>query len=172
MIACNNVVNAAFMVAGAGCAAALAAVGVSAPRVLVILSGANLAASIWIVRIIPQDTLRALLRWYFLNFHDAEITGLENAAAAGDRTVVVANHLSFLDGAFIAAFLPGYPGVRDRYRPGAAALVPQIPHRALSGRSDEPDVDQVDGQGRSRRAPPRHLPRRAPDPDRRADEDL
>jgi acyl-[acyl-carrier-protein]-phospholipid O-acyltransferase/long-chain-fatty-acid--[acyl-carrier-protein] ligase len=109
MIACNNVMNAAFMVAGAGCAAALAAVGVSVPRVLVILAAANLAAAIWIVRIIPQDTMRSVLRWYFLTFHDAKITGIENADAAGDRTVVVVNHLSLLDGAFIAAFLPGYP---------------------------------------------------------------
>lgn len=52
MIAANNVMNALFMVLGAGGAAALAALGLDAPTVLLVAAGANLAAAAWIWRVV------------------------------------------------------------------------------------------------------------------------
>jgi acyl-[acyl-carrier-protein]-phospholipid O-acyltransferase/long-chain-fatty-acid--[acyl-carrier-protein] ligase len=107
MIAANNIMNAAFMVAGAGVVAGFAAIGLSAPRVLEIAAVANFAVAVWIVRLLPQTVMRALFQWYFRIFHKVRLEGLENVALAGPRSIVVINHLSFLDGCFVAAFLPG-----------------------------------------------------------------
>jgi acyl-[acyl-carrier-protein]-phospholipid O-acyltransferase/long-chain-fatty-acid--[acyl-carrier-protein] ligase len=109
MIAANNIMNALFMVAGAAAAATLAALGLSAPAVLHIAAVANLAVAIWIVRILPHEVYRALLRWYFDRCHGVQVSGLANYRAAGDRVVIVANHQSYLDACLIAAYLPDSP---------------------------------------------------------------
>jgi acyl-[acyl-carrier-protein]-phospholipid O-acyltransferase/long-chain-fatty-acid--[acyl-carrier-protein] ligase len=107
MIAANNIVNALFMVSGAVIVGALAAVDVSAPRVLEGAAVANFFVAIWIVRLLPQTFFRSVFQFYFRVFHKARIEGLENLAAAGERSIVIINHLSFLDGCFVAAFMPG-----------------------------------------------------------------
>jgi acyl-[acyl-carrier-protein]-phospholipid O-acyltransferase / long-chain-fatty-acid--[acyl-carrier-protein] ligase len=109
MIAANNIMNALFMVAGAAAAAALAALGLAAPAVLRIAAVANLVVAMWIVRILPHEVYRAILRWYFTRLHGLEVRGLENYRAAGDRVVIVANHQSYLDACLIAACLPDNP---------------------------------------------------------------
>ena len=53
--------------------------------------------------------LKMLFRAYFKIFHNAEITGMENLKIVEPRTVYAINHLSFLDGCFVAAYLPGNP---------------------------------------------------------------
>ena len=108
IIAANSVLNAAFMVAAAAVAAVLGLVGFSAPAMVLILAAVNFGVAIWIVRILPQDTMRAILRWYFTTFHGVTVKGVENVRAAGDRAVFVVNHLSLADGALLAAFLPGH----------------------------------------------------------------
>ena len=109
MIAMNNVLNAAAMVAASAVAAGLAVAHVSAPRILLLTAAANTLAAVWILRILPRTTLRALAAWYFRRFHRAEITGLEHYRAAGPRLVMVVNHVSLADGVLVAAFLPDAP---------------------------------------------------------------
>lgn len=53
--------------------------------------------------------LRSALKWLFTKLFKVEVTGLDNYHAAGDRVVIVANHLSFLDALLIALFLPEKP---------------------------------------------------------------
>jgi len=53
--------------------------------------------------------MRALFRWYFSALHEVTIKGMENYRAAGNRAVIVVNHLSFADGVFLGAFLPDEP---------------------------------------------------------------
>jgi acyl-[acyl-carrier-protein]-phospholipid O-acyltransferase / long-chain-fatty-acid--[acyl-carrier-protein] ligase len=109
MIAANNVMNAAFMVAGAAVIAALAAIGLRAPTVLHLAALANLLVAIWTIRMLPREVYGTILRWYFRAFHHVQVHGLENYRAAQGRVVIVANHQSYLDGPLIAAFLPDGP---------------------------------------------------------------
>ncbi len=109
MVAANNVVNAAAMAAAAGVTALLALMHVAPVNILLIAALANLAVAAWIVRILPQETLRSVFRWYFQTFHGVDVAGLDNLPKPGQRAVVVVNHQSFLDGCFVAAFLTGTP---------------------------------------------------------------
>jgi acyl-[acyl-carrier-protein]-phospholipid O-acyltransferase/long-chain-fatty-acid--[acyl-carrier-protein] ligase len=107
MISANNVMNALLMVAGSGFVAGAAGIGLSAPRVLQITAVLNLVVALWIVRLLPQTVFRSIFQWYFKLFHHARVTGLEHLAAAGDRSILIVNHTSFLDGCLVAAFIPG-----------------------------------------------------------------
>ncbi len=108
MIAANNVVNAAGMACAAGLTALLAS-RMSAARILEWSAAANLAVALWIMHVLPQDTVRALARWYFRSFHTVSLSGLENMPGHGTRAVIVVNHQSLADGCFVAAFLSGAP---------------------------------------------------------------
>ena len=109
IIAANNVVNALFMAGAAAVTAGLIAVGLDTPALFLILGVANALVTVWICKLLPQDVLRMLARMLFRLAYRVEVTGLENVAAAGDRVIIVPNHVSFLDAPLIAAFLPGLP---------------------------------------------------------------
>ena len=109
MIAANNVVNALAMAAAAALTALLALIGVAPVTILLLAAVANLAVAVWIVRILPRDSVRVLFQRYFKVFHGVDISGLENLPPEGQRAIYVCNHQSFGDGCFLAAFLPGDP---------------------------------------------------------------
>ncbi|MGI4951904.1 MAG: acyl-[ACP]--phospholipid O-acyltransferase, partial [Janthinobacterium lividum] len=109
MVAANNVLNAVAITAAAVLTAGLAMLGAAPVTVLLAMAAANLAVAGWIMRLLPQQTVRALFRWYFIRLHRAEISGLENLPPRATRAVIVVNHQSFLDGCFVAAFLPHAP---------------------------------------------------------------
>jgi acyl-[acyl-carrier-protein]-phospholipid O-acyltransferase/long-chain-fatty-acid--[acyl-carrier-protein] ligase len=51
--------------------------------------------------------LKNLLRLVLAKLYKVEIKGLENYKKAGNRVLIVANHLSFLDAILLAVFLKG-----------------------------------------------------------------
>lgn len=53
--------------------------------------------------------MRNLLKWILTVLFRVEVKGLENYRDAGERALIVANHLSFLDAVLLALFLPGKP---------------------------------------------------------------
>ena len=53
--------------------------------------------------------LRTFLKWFFTLLYKVEVKGLENYKKAGERVLIVANHLSFLDAVLIALYLPEKP---------------------------------------------------------------
>jgi acyl-[acyl-carrier-protein]-phospholipid O-acyltransferase / long-chain-fatty-acid--[acyl-carrier-protein] ligase len=109
IIAANNVVNALFMAGAAAVTAGLIAAGLDTPALFLILGVANALVTVWICKLLPQDVVRMLARMLFRLAYRVEVTGLENVAAAGDRVIIVPNHVSFLDAPLVAAFLPGLP---------------------------------------------------------------
>jgi len=109
VMAANNVLNAAFMVGGAVIAAGLSAGGVAAPRILMLTALVNLFAVLWSIRLVPPATMLRLLRAGARVFFRATISGLEHYPPPDERAVVVPNHVSYIDGPLLAAFLPDQP---------------------------------------------------------------
>jgi acyl-[acyl-carrier-protein]-phospholipid O-acyltransferase/long-chain-fatty-acid--[acyl-carrier-protein] ligase len=108
-IAAMNIMNALFMTGAAAVTALLLVAGFTIPDLYLALAILNAGVALWICRLLPQDTLRMLARIVLRLAYRVEVRGAEHLAAAGERVVVVPNHLSYLDGPLIAAFLPGYP---------------------------------------------------------------
>jgi acyl-[acyl-carrier-protein]-phospholipid O-acyltransferase/long-chain-fatty-acid--[acyl-carrier-protein] ligase len=109
VIAANNIVNAGFMVGAAVATMIMLKLHFSVPEVFLVVAIANLAVTAVICRLLPDAVVRGVLAALFRLLWRVEVHGAENAAKAGPRTVVVVNHVSFIDGALLATFLPGRP---------------------------------------------------------------
>lgn len=109
VIAASNIVNALFIANGSVFTAATSWLGLPVAAVIGLTAALNLAALGAAVAMSPRRFIRNTLRLYFRVFHRARIQGLEHVLAAGPRAVVIANHLSYIDGIFIGTFLPGNP---------------------------------------------------------------
>jgi acyl-[acyl-carrier-protein]-phospholipid O-acyltransferase/long-chain-fatty-acid--[acyl-carrier-protein] ligase len=108
-VAANNVMNAAFMVISAVAGGGMLAAGFSVPQVFLVQAIANLAVAIYICGLLPDAFLKGLFAWVLRRLYRVRIEGLEHLAEAGDKAVIVVNHVSFLDAVLMAAFLPGKP---------------------------------------------------------------
>ncbi len=56
-----------------------------------------------------QKLFKNLLRFILIKLYKVEIKGLENYQKAGNRVLIISNHLSFLDAILLAVFLPDKP---------------------------------------------------------------
>ena len=108
-IAANNVMNALFMVAGAAVAALLFAVGVAVTGIFLVIAAANVIAAWYVCKLLPTELMKGVAAGILRLAYRVEVHGREHIRAAGSKAVVVVNHVSFLDGALLAAFLPGRP---------------------------------------------------------------
>jgi acyl-[acyl-carrier-protein]-phospholipid O-acyltransferase/long-chain-fatty-acid--[acyl-carrier-protein] ligase len=108
-IAANNVANALFMVTGALASAALLALNVSVTGIFLTLGAANLVVALYICGLLPDAVLKGVFAALFRLAYRVKVQGLEHLPKAGERAVIVVNHVSFLDPALLAAFLPEKP---------------------------------------------------------------
>ncbi len=106
IVGSNNIINAVFMVAATLASSVLLAAGFTARGLFLILGIANLVAAIYILRLLPHDTLAAAARGILRFFYNVEVKGIENYTTAGRKALIVSNHTSFLDGPLLSAFLP------------------------------------------------------------------
>lgn len=109
VIAGNNVLNAAFMVAGAVVVAGLQFAGFGAPALLGLIGAASLLVAILAGRAFQGQVLRDLIKLVFRVLFRVEVTGAEHLKAAGPGSVIAINHVSFLDAPLIMALLDNDP---------------------------------------------------------------
>jgi acyl-[acyl-carrier-protein]-phospholipid O-acyltransferase/long-chain-fatty-acid--[acyl-carrier-protein] ligase len=109
VIAAVNVLNAAFMVAGAVILAVLQKFNFGTPILFALIGAANIAIAIFIGGTMPASWLHDFLSIVFRAFFRLEVKGLENVAKAGDNAIIALNHVSFLDPPLALSILPKRP---------------------------------------------------------------
>lgn len=109
IIAANNIINAGVTVAAVLAISALLAMGLDVPGLIGVLGFATLGVALASVWLLPETLFKSTVRLVLKVLYRVEVIGIENMPEPGERAVVVVNHLSFLDGALLGAFLPGKP---------------------------------------------------------------
>ncbi len=108
-IAANNILNALFMVLGTGAVIVLLSLGSTIPDVFLYMAVLSVIAAGYICKLLPRETVNAVMRWIFNLLYRVELRGERNFRNAGNKVVIVANHTSYLDGALLSAYLPRTP---------------------------------------------------------------
>jgi acyl-[acyl-carrier-protein]-phospholipid O-acyltransferase / long-chain-fatty-acid--[acyl-carrier-protein] ligase len=109
VVAAVNVLNAAFMVAGAVILAVLQKLGYGTAVLFALIGAANLAVAVAIGFTMPASWLHDFLSIVFRAFFRLEVTGLDNIAKAGHNAIIALNHVSFLDPPLAFSILPKRP---------------------------------------------------------------
>jgi len=109
IIAANNIVNAFVSVLLVVVCVGLVAAGTTIPGVVGAMGFATLSIALISCWLLPETVFKALVRGILVLLYRVEVHGKENMPQPGERAVVVVNHVSFLDGLLLAAFLPGKP---------------------------------------------------------------
>ena len=109
IIAANNIINAISTVSIVGVVLALLANGVGVPGVIGTMGFATLAVALISCWLLPETVFKWLFRGFLSTVYRVRVNGAENMPREGTGAVVVVNHVSFLDGLLLAAFLPGKP---------------------------------------------------------------
>jgi len=109
VFAANNIVNAGVTVLVVPGVSVLLASGLGVPDVIGGLGFVTLIVALVSIWLLPETLFKGVVRLILRLLYRVEVHGAENMPAPGEPAVVVVNHLSFLDGALLGAFLPGRP---------------------------------------------------------------
>jgi len=102
IIAGNNILNAAFIVAAAAAAIGLFAAGLTIPQLILVTALLNAAVAVYIYLLVPEFLMRFLVWILVHSVYRLKKTGLDHVPDEGPA-LVVANHVSFVDALVIAA---------------------------------------------------------------------
>ncbi|MXS85693.1 acyl-[ACP]--phospholipid O-acyltransferase [Nitrosomonas sp. HPC101] len=105
-IAANNIMNALFMVVSALGISVMLALDFTVPEVFLTIALLNGLVAIYIAKLLPYELARSILQWVFHTFYRLKIKGLKHYRQAGERVLIVSNHLSFLDAALLSVCFP------------------------------------------------------------------
>ncbi|WP_410521679.1 acyl-[ACP]--phospholipid O-acyltransferase [Candidatus Tisiphia endosymbiont of Psammoecus bipunctatus] len=112
IIAINNFINALFMAGSTVILSLLFYWEYSIPSVILFISLLNIVVAYYIYQLIPEVKIvpfavnRAILKFLFDCMYRVEVKGIENFYKAGKRSVIIANHISYIDPALLATYLP------------------------------------------------------------------
>lgn len=112
IVAANNLINSIFMAGSTGLLSFLFYLDFSIPFVILMVSMLNMVVAIYIYqfipdsRVIPVKLWQAIFRLGFDLAYRVEVKGIENFKKAEKRTVIIANHLSYIDPLLIACNIP------------------------------------------------------------------
>ncbi|MEZ4318106.1 MAG: MFS transporter [Myxococcota bacterium] len=96
VIAGNNIINSAFMVAANVALIGLMASGLTIPQVFLVLALFNVAVAVYVYTIVPEFLLR-MGAWLLSNvMYRVELKGIEHLPKE-TKAVIVGNHVSFVD---------------------------------------------------------------------------
>ena len=102
IIAGNNILNAAFIVAAAAMAIGLFAAGLTIPQLILVTALLNAVVAIYIYLLVPEFLMRFLVWLLVHSVYRLDQSGLEHLPDEGPA-LIVANHVSFVDALVIAA---------------------------------------------------------------------
>ncbi len=108
-IAVNNIVNSLFMFLGSAVSTLVLYLGLGIENIFLLIAIANTIVAIYICAILPDHILREIGKIVLQSIYNIEVKGLENYKKIGCSAVIIANHVSFLDPAILAVFLPEKP---------------------------------------------------------------
>jgi 1-acyl-sn-glycerol-3-phosphate acyltransferase len=102
VIAANNIMNALFMVVGAGAAAGLLSAGLSIPALFGVAALCNAAVALYIYGLVPEFLLRFIAWLLVHSVYRLEKKDIDRIPEEG-AALLVCNHLSYVDTLIIAA---------------------------------------------------------------------
>lgn len=112
VIAANNIINSIFMVLSALFLAVLFALDISIPNIILLTSLINFSVAIIIYKIAPDslkistEVFKMIFRFILNKIYKVEVKGLDNFYAAGNKVLIIANHVSFIDSILLGLYLP------------------------------------------------------------------
>jgi acyl-[acyl-carrier-protein]-phospholipid O-acyltransferase / long-chain-fatty-acid--[acyl-carrier-protein] ligase len=106
-VAANNIMNALYMVLVSLAVGVLFQLHFSSGDILLLLVGGNILAALVASLLLPEALFRSVLLLIFKTAFRTEIKGLSHLDSCQEKTLIVANHLSFLDALLLGCVLPG-----------------------------------------------------------------
>lgn len=108
-LAGSNILNAAAGIISSVLAVALIQLGLDIHEIFFVVALANLVVAGGTIMAFREHFVRGVLKGAFKILFRAEVRGLEHYRSVDGPAVIIANHVSYLDGLLLAGFLPGWP---------------------------------------------------------------
>lgn len=105
-VSCNNILNTIFMVVATILIMLLLKLNFTISQIFLVVAMVNTLVAVYACLLLPQTLIKSLLKKLLKFCYRVEINGLENYTQAGNRIIIIANHISFLDAVLLATFLP------------------------------------------------------------------